>query len=252
MQTRLRRIFCLCLSVVAALELTGVVAAETKDGNYRIDAGCKPIAILSEYFDAVTPPALPLGWSSTTWATSNSGVPMPPADTLPNAAFVDDPATVTDKQLLSPNRSTVCDGGAVQVFFRNNFNFQDGFDGGVLEVSFDDGQTFQDVLAAGGFFDVGGYNGTISSCCGNPLAGRQVWTGNSGGFIDSIVSLSAACSQLMLRWRMGSDSSVAGEGWRIDDVMIIQCVTPPTPPPGRRVTPTPRPRPTPHLRPTAP
>jgi hypothetical protein len=30
---------------------------------------------LSENFDGVTPPVLPLGWSSITWVTSNSGVP---------------------------------------------------------------------------------------------------------------------------------------------------------------------------------
>jgi hypothetical protein len=62
-----------------------------------------------------------------------------------------------------------------------------GFDGGVLEISFDDGLTFQDIVAAGGTFVRGGYNGTISTCCGNPLAGRQAWTGNSGGFIDTTV-----------------------------------------------------------------
>jgi len=214
------------------------------DGSDRVHGQCEPILLLSEFFDGVTPPALPTGWSSMTWVTSNSGVPMPPADTLPNAVFIDDPATISDKQLLSPNRSTVCDAGAVQVFFRNNFDLQDGFDGGVLEVSFDGGQTFQDVLAAGGTFVVGGYNGTINSCCGNPLAGRQVWTGNSGGFIDSIVSLPAGCSQFILRWRMGSDSSVAGEGWRVDDVAITQCFTP-----SRRV-PSPRSRPTPHPRPS--
>jgi len=243
MQTRLRLIFGVSLIVGAALVLAGVVAAETRERNYWVDGECDPILIfLLEFFDGVTPPALPSGWSSTTWVTSNSGVPMPPADTLPNAVFVDDPATVSDKQLLSPNITSICDAGAVQVFFRNNFNLQDGFDGGVLEVSFDDGQTFQDVLAAGGTFVVGGYNGTINSCCGNPLAGRQAWTGNSGGFIDSMVSL-PGCSQLILRWRMGTDSSVAGEGWRVDDVGITQCFTP-----SRRV-PDPRPRPTPHARP---
>ena len=244
MQTRRRLVSCLSRIVGAAVVLAGGVAAETKEGNYRVDGQCEPILLLSEFFDAVAPPALPTGWSSTTWVTSNSGAPMPPADTLPNAVFVDDPATVTDKQLLSPNRSTLCDAGPVQVFFRNNFSLQDGFDGGVLEVSFDDGQMFQDVLAAGGMFVVGGYNGTVNSCCGNPLAGRQAWTGNSGGFIDSIVSLPAGCSQLILRWRMGSDSSVAGEGWRVDDVAITQCFTP-----SRRV-PDPRPRPTPHPRPS--
>jgi len=139
---------------------------------------------------------------------------------------VDDPATISDKQLLSPNIGLICDAGAVQVSFRNNFNLQDGFDGGVLEVSYDDGLTFQDVLAAGGTFVLGGYNGTINSCCGNPLADRQAWTGNSGGFIDTTVSLPGGCLlQFMLRWRMGSDSGVSGEGWRIDNVDITQALT---------------------------
>ena len=75
----------------------------------------------------------------------------------------DDPATITDKQLLSPTITLACDAGAVDVSFRNNFNFQDGFDGGVLEVSYDGGLTFQDVLAVGGMFVRGGYNGTINS-----------------------------------------------------------------------------------------
>jgi hypothetical protein len=169
-------------------------------------------------------------------------VPTPPADTLPNAAFVDDPATISDKQLLSPNITLVCDAGAVQVSFRNNFNFQNGFDGGVLEVSYDGGLTFQDVLAVGGSFVDGGYNGTINSCCGNPLAGRQAWTGNSAGFIDTTVaSLPGGClNQLIVRWRMGSDSSVSGEGWRIDSVEITACN-----PPLVRRHPSPRPRPTP-------
>jgi hypothetical protein len=176
-------------------------------------------------------------------------VPTPPADTPPNAAFVDDPSTVSDKQLLSPTIVSICDSGPVQVSFRNNFNFQDGFDGGVLEVSYDHGLTFQDVLAAGGTFVLGGYNGTINSCCGNPLAGRQAWTGNSDGFNDStVVNLPSGCVvDIILRWRMGSDSSVSGEGWRVDNVDIAQC----NPPPIRR-RPDPRPRPTPHPRTTLP
>jgi hypothetical protein len=162
-------------------------------------------------------------------------VPTPPADTLPNAAFVDDPATISDKQLLSPDIASICDAGAVRVSFRNNFNLQDGFDGGVLEVSTDGGNTFEDILTFGSFV-TGGYNGTISTCCGNPLAGRQAWTGNSSGFIATTVSL-PGCSAFVLRWRMGSDSSVSGEGWRIDTVAITQ--PSPCPPQPHRVRPTP-------------
>jgi hypothetical protein len=247
MQTRLRLIAGLCLILGATLVLASGVAAEAADGRDGANPPCNPFSLLTEFFDGVTPPALPTGWSSTTWVTSNSGVPTPPADTPPNAAFVDDPATISNKQLLSRSVTLVCDAGALQVSFRNNFDFQDGFDGGVLEASYDDGVTFDDVLAAGGTFVLGGYNGTINSCCGNPLAGRQAWTGNSAGFIDTtVVSLPGGClKQLILRWRMGSDNSISGEGWRIDNVNIAQC----NPPPVRR-RPDPRPRPTPHSRPS--
>jgi hypothetical protein len=161
MQTRLRLVCCLFLVAAAAVGLVRI-AAETADGSDWVDGQCNPILLLLEFFDGVTPPALPTGWSSTTWVTSNSGVPTPPADTLPNAVFVDDPATISDKQLVSPKIASICDAGAVRVSFRNNFNLQDGFDGGVLEVSYDDGLTFQDVLAVGTFV-LGGYNGTINS-----------------------------------------------------------------------------------------
>src|SRR5258707_1296617 len=41
------------------------------------------------------------------------GEPTPPADTPPDAAFVDAPATISDKQLLSPNIPYPADGGDV-------------------------------------------------------------------------------------------------------------------------------------------
>jgi hypothetical protein len=241
---RARSVISALLFIAAGLVVLGRMAVAIALGeNDRIREPCDPV-VIPQFFDGVTPPALPPGWSSTTWVTSNSGLPSPPADSLPNAALVDDPATISDKQLLSPGIPVIADGSPAGMSFRNNFNLQDGFDGGVLEISFDDGLTFQDILAAGGTFSSGGYNGTISTCCGNPLAGRQAWTGNSGGFISTTVNLPYSSLSIILRWRMGSDSSVAGEGWRIDSVAI----TIPCPPPPRtaRGRPTPHPRPTPH------
>ncbi len=83
MRTRLRLVCCLFLVAGAAVGLPRTVAAQGMDGNDRVDGQCDPILRLSEFFDSVTPPALPSGWSSTTWVTSNSGVPAPPADTHP-------------------------------------------------------------------------------------------------------------------------------------------------------------------------
>ena len=129
--SRLWAVFYLFFVMLAAVVVLARIAmAVAIDGSDRAEARCDPILLLLEFFDGVTPPALPTGWSSTTWVTSNSGVPTPPADTLRSAAFVDDPATISDKQLLSPNITSPCDVGAVRVSFRNNFNLQDGFAAG--------------------------------------------------------------------------------------------------------------------------
>jgi hypothetical protein len=183
---------------------------------------------LFETFDNLTPPALPAGWIATNgidpdglvWQTSNSGQPTPPADSLPNAAWVNDPAAISDKYLDSPPIMIEQLKNAA-LMFRNNYALQTSFDGGVLEVSIDGG-AFQDIIAAGGSFLQGGYNGTISNCCGNPLAGRQAWTGSSGGFITTAIDMAVFQGHsIVLRWRMGSDSSFAGQGWRIDSVQMI-------------------------------
>ncbi len=82
---------------------------------------------------------------------------MPPANSPPNAAFIDDPAVVSDKRLVSPTAFFFEACGA-RLTFRHNFNFEAssdgshlGFDGGVLEFSTDGGNTFQYVPASAAF-----------------------------------------------------------------------------------------------------
>ena len=178
---------------------------------------------------------------------------MPPADTPPNAAFIDDPAEVSDKRLDSLHFILF----GPQLTFRQTFNLEAsnedpnlGFDGGVLELSTDGGNTFQDILAAGGSFEMGGYNRIISTDRGSPIAGRQAWSGNSGGLITTVVNIPFFGGQGRLRWRMGSDTSGSGEGWRVDTVNITACV--PVPRDGDTTQPcgTPTPTPTPPITPT--
>ena len=180
----------------------------------------------TENFDAVTVPALPTDWTATTaidcansnpWATSNAGTPAPAADTLPNAAFVNDPNCISDERLDSNLIGVIS--ATATVTFRNNFNLETGFDGGVLEISINGG-AFQDIIAAGGSFATGGYNGVISVNFGSPIAGRNAWTGNSAGFITTTVNIPAGANggNIRLRWRRGTDSSVSGQGWRIDSI----------------------------------
>ena len=106
--------------------------------------------------------ALPAGWLATNaqgsvpfWVTSN----VTP-DTVPNDAFVDDPATISDKTLDTPPIAITS--GAAQVTFRNYYDLEGdnvkgiGFDGGVLEISINGG-AFNDISTAGGSFVTGDY-----------------------------------------------------------------------------------------------
>jgi hypothetical protein len=190
---------------------------------------------LSEKFDGVTAPALPAGWTatnasgdSTRWVTSSTA-----PDTLPNDAFIPDQSSVSDKYLDTPGISIAS--ASAQVSFRNSFQteFSSGtyWDGGVLEISSPDinAGAFTDILAAGGSFVTGGYTGVISNTASNPLANRMAWSGNSGGYINTVVNLPNVSGQtIKLRFRMGTDVSVAAAGWRIDTVSVSGGICPTT------------------------
>jgi hypothetical protein len=180
--------------------------------------------VLMENFDGVTAPALPAGWTATTlqdvanisnpWATTTTNV-----DTAPNAVFTNDPNNISDEVIDSPSINITST--TAQLTFRNNFDMEDTFDGGVLEISIGGG-AFQDIIGAGGSFVSGGYTDTIDTRFGNPLAGRMAWSGTSGGYITTTVNLpaSAAGQGVVLRWRRGTDNSVADQFWRIDTISL--------------------------------
>jgi hypothetical protein len=212
---------------------------------------CSATPIVSENFDGVTPPALPPGWTAVNvidpdgilWQSSNSGDPQPPADSLPNAVWINDAGSLADKRLTS---LTFTYGAGDQLSFRQNFDIeqQDGttsYDNGLLEISFDNGSTFQEFVAAGGSFVTGGYNHTaISTGFQNPCMqqygpNQPNWSGVTGGFQTTTANLPAAGvgQQVKLRWRECSDASVSHTGWRVDNFAIGQaCAPTPTPTPG--------------------
>jgi hypothetical protein len=205
------------------------------DHLYRSQCPASGVSRISENFDGVAVPALPNCWTAANaaggaplWVTSNAGNPPPASDSAPNAAFVDDPSTATDKRLDSPVIALRA-GVPTQLTFRQNYNLEfntgtgstQAYDGGVLEISVDGG-AFQDILTAGGSFAAGGYNKVVSTSFGSTIPGRNAWSGNSGGFVTTTVNLPATAlgHNVQFRWRMGSDSSVSSAGWRIDSVSL--------------------------------
>src|SRR5476651_2916023 len=94
-------------------------------------------------------------------------------------------------------------------------------DGYVLEISSPNisGGAFLDITDShvGGSFVSGGYTGVIDSSANNPLAGRLAWSGDSGGYINTVINLgpNLAGQTITLRFRMGTDEAVSAKGVRI-------------------------------------
>ncbi len=187
------------------------------------------VSTFNEAFDGVTAPALPAGWTSAAtgfevpWVTSTTN----PAS-APNDAFAPNATNIGNTELVTP--SIAVPTGGAQLTFRNLYNMESGFDGMVLEISINGG-AFTDITAGGNAFIAGGYNATISASFGNPIGGRMAWSGLSAGttaaptYITSTINLPAATAgqNVQLKWRAGTDDSVAAAGAagvRIDSIVI--------------------------------
>ena len=182
----------------------------------------EPFVSASEKFDGVTAPAFPAGWTAQSVSNGVNFVTSTASPfSSPNAAFAANPSSVGGGTDLTSQVFAISSPSAT-VSFRNNYATEAGWDGGVLEISIAEG-SFQDIITAGGAFLENGYNGVLgSNGVNNPLAGRNAWTGNSGGYVRSVVRLpiSAAGQNVRLRWRFGADNNTAVVGWFIDDVEI--------------------------------
>jgi hypothetical protein len=211
-------------SISAVLQLQdGASSLGTASFSFNLGS---TITIYSENFDGVVAPALPAGWTTTTsgsqalWVSSTSQ-----RDSVPNALFSTDTNSASVNEIVSPTIS-----GGKTLTFRHNYNTEANFDGGVLEIKIGAG-SFTDILAAGGSFAANGYVHALSTSFSNPLAGRQAWTGNSGGFVTTVVNLpaAAAAQPFQLKWRCGSDSSISAPGWFVDSVAVtsVSCCTGP-------------------------
>jgi len=109
------------------------------------------------------------------------------------------------------------------------FDLENRFDGGVIELSTNGGTTWTDASALG---VNPGYTATLLT--GSPIGGRPAFTGTSPGFpARRLLTLDFgtrfAGQSVLLRFRLGSDSSVANRGWDIDDIDVSGITNTPFP-----------------------
>ena len=138
-------------------------------------------------------------------------------------------AARSDTSLVSPAITIDVSAIGLQISFYHDFSFEVN-DGGVLEFSLDGGAWF-DVTDAGSgaSFTLNGYNAAIGTGTGkptdrNPLDGEPGWSGSSGSFIQSVVSLTDTAKYaghtLQVRWRLTTNASTASPGWYVDDFVV--------------------------------
>ena len=132
----------------------------------------------------------------------------------------DDPGAVTDTYVRMTTSVTVPPSG--KLLFQHAYALETNYDGGVLEYSTNGGSSWSDAIS---LIEFNGYDGPVSTGYGNPLGGRQTFTGVSHGYISTRLNLNSLSGQnVMFRWRMGLDSGLSSLGWWLDDVQIYECV----------------------------
>lgn len=195
-----------------------------------------PRVALAERFDRTQLGFLPPRWrrSSSTMSTiivpRDWGVSAMRSQSGTKSMFSPDPNQVGINELVSPAFPVTTP--EARLTFRNWYELETTFlrnrlyDGSVLELRLNGGE-WQDILAAGGSFESGGYDGAIDTCCQNPLGGRLGWSGRSGidqtpQWITTSVRLpaSAAGNLIQLRFRVGTDIGTFREGQYVDDLTV--------------------------------
>jgi choice-of-anchor B domain-containing protein len=147
-----------------------------------------------------------------------------------------DSATVSDQRLVSPAITVPAGQSPVTLQFWNWQGIEAEVpsaaltvgcrDGGMLEVSTDGGGSWLPVVA----LLTDPYDGQVSTGTGNPIAGSSAWCGDPQDWLNSVVDLSTWAGQTVrFRFRLGTNSSVAREGWYLDELKVQGCVPNATP-----------------------
>ncbi|MEZ4984027.1 MAG: T9SS type A sorting domain-containing protein [Saprospiraceae bacterium] len=127
-------------------------------------------------------------------------------------------ASLTD-QYLTLKDPVLLNGTQPGLLFWHNFRTEGNVDGGVIEISTDNGTTWEYITSDR--FIENGYQGLLS-LSDNPLAGLEAFSGISQGWIRTLVDLTPYAGQeVKIRFRFGTNSSGARDGWYLDDISLL-------------------------------
>lgn len=192
------------------------------------------------------------GWTSTAVAgTINNWVLGTPAKTVLNGAFSAPNAWVTkltgnyddshNAAVVSPQFNLTAVNADPVLRFKHKFICESGYDALVVEISINGGTwtKLDNVTGTGTNFNspqsYAWYNNTSingpitpSKFSGDP--GSVNYATQASGWIESATRLTGAAGQsnVKVRFRFGTDGSGVREGWAIDDIELVEVITPTT------------------------
>lgn len=184
------------------------------------DLGTSPVLYFDDDLEAGTGAGWTHGGTGDTWQLSGARV-----HSGAWSFFADDVATVTDQWLESADIILPADTLPLTLQFWNWQEIEDSssgcYDGGILEISTDSGANWTQLNSE---LVTDPYDGSVSTCCSNPIGGLDAWCGDPQDWLESVIDLDAFAGQtIRFRLRLGTDSSASREGWYIDDVVIQGC-----------------------------
>jgi len=178
------------------------------DLNIPLRTGTPKIA-LSESFERLLPSGLPPRWSRSGESFRTWKISAKRAVAGQKSLFSPAPLQMGSNAITSSVFRVTS--SEARLSFKNWYEFETTFlrnrlyDGSVLEIKIGESE-WQDIIAAGGVFESGGYDGQIDACCQNPLGGRLGWSGRSGvnqlsEFIFTSVRLPASAPGILIKFR---------------------------------------------------
>ena len=201
-----------------------IALGEAQDYAYTVSINhgsyYTPIQLIDETVPTTT---IASSWTRTSSTTTNWVTSTAQSNSAPNSLFAQNLTTASDIKLETTTGITLPT-TPMNLTFQGFINAESGYDGGVVEISTDNGSTWTDL---GSRFTSGGYSGTLASFLStNPIRGRAAFTGNSGGFVKSVINLASYVGQtIKIRFRFGSDGSTAATGWYVDDIQLKDLAT---------------------------
>lgn len=197
---------------VLTFPATDFAASETKNFSITLLAtatGCTIDSVLNDNREGNTAGGFTSSGTST-WTVSNTR-----SHTGTNSWFAPNLTTVASAVLTSTATAAAAQKPLSILSFWHNYRTETKYDGGVLEYSTDGGTTWVDARP---LFMRNPY--TTAMDASTTLSGRTAFSGNSEGFIPSLLNLSSlGTTPVQFRFRFATDNGVGVEGWYVDDII---------------------------------